>query len=117
MTSQEQENIKAALAVTGSNEYPITVSDAYTAVEFYHFADSSDAFFELSSVSLAHLFFVNVRCKQVQYNRMDADEKKTWNESQMKKIRKLTKTVLIEALVEAVRVRYHLYLSSITDAL
>ena len=117
MTSQEQENIKAALAVTSSKDHPITVLDAYTAMEFYHFADSSEAFFELSSVSLAHLFFVNVRCKQDQYDRMDADEKKTWNESQMKKIRRLTKTVLIEALVKAVRVRYHFHLSSTADTL
>lgn len=84
-------------------------------MEFYHFADSSDAFFELSSVSLAHLFFVNVRRKQVQYDDMDANEKKTWNESQMKKIRRLAKTALIKALVEAVRVYYHLRLSSATD--
>lgn len=86
-------------------------------MEFYHFADSSEAFFELSSVSLAHLFFVNVRCKQAQYDRMDADEKKAWSQSQMKKIRRLTKTVLIEALVETVRVRYHLHLSSTTNIL
>jgi hypothetical protein len=86
-------------------------------MEFYHFADSSEAFFELSSMSLAHLFFVNVRCKQAQYDRMNADGKKAWNESQMKKIRRLTKTALIDALVEAVRVRYHLHLSSTTDVL
>ncbi len=105
------------LAVTSSKEYPIFVSDAYTAMDFYRFADSSDAFFELSSRSLAHLYFVNAQCKPAQYARMDADEKKTWNESQMKKIRRLTKKELIEGLMEAVRVRYPLHLSTTTDTL
>lgn len=86
-------------------------------MEFYRFANSSNDFFELSSVSLAHLYFVNVRCKQAQYDRMDADEKKTWNESQMKSIRRLTKAKLIEALVDAVRVHYDLTSSTTTDAL
>lgn len=84
-------------------------------MEFFHFADSSEAFFNLTSTSLAHLYFVKVLCKPSEYDRMDADKKKTWNESQMKKIQRLTKTSLIEALVEAVRVHYHLHLSSTTD--
>jgi hypothetical protein len=109
LTLQEQENINAAFAVTGS--------DAYTAMEFYRFADSPKAFYELSSTSLAHLYFMNFQRKPAQYDHMDADEKETWNESQMKKIRRLTKKVLIEALVEAVRVLYHLHLIATTDTL
>lgn len=108
MTPQEQENIKAALAITGSEESPISVSDAYTAMEFYLSADSDEDFLELSSASLAHLYFVKVQYKPIEYDRMNADDKQTWNKSQMKKIRKLTKKSMIEALVEAVRVHFHL---------
>jgi hypothetical protein len=104
LTSQERGNIDAALATTGSRESPISVSDAYTAMEFYRFADSSEAFFELSSVSLAHLYLFIVQHKSDQYDHMNADEKKTWNESQMKKIRRRTKKALIDALMGAVRV-------------
>jgi hypothetical protein len=111
LTSREQENIEAALAVTSSNESPIFISDAYTAMEFYLFAESSEAFHELSSISLAHLYFVNAQCKPVQYDHMGADEKKTWSLSQMKKIRRLPKKKLIDALVEAVRAHYHFPLS------
>jgi len=88
LTTQEQENIKAALVITGSQESPISISDAYTAMEFYLSAVSTEDFFELSSVSLAHLYFVKVQCqhKPIEYNHMDADEKKAWNKSQIKKI-------------------------------
>jgi hypothetical protein len=112
LTSQEEENIKAAHEITES-----PISDAYTAMEFYRFADSSDVFFELTSVSLAHLYFVNVQRKQAQWDHMDVAEKKTWNESQMKKVRNLKKGKLVEALVEAVRVCYNLHLSTTTDTL
>jgi len=107
LTAPEQENIEAALAITGSQEFSISVSDAYTAMEFYLSADSAEDFFELSSASLAHLYFVKVRCKPIEYDRMDADEKQTWNKSQMKTIRKLTKKKMIEALVEVVCAYYH----------
>lgn len=79
-------------------------------MEFYLFADSAEDFFELSSASLAHLYFVKVqcRCKPIGYDHLNADDKQAWNESQMAKIRKFTKKKMIEALVEVVRVRYHL---------
>src|SRR5712672_2367349 len=97
LTPQEQENIKAALLITGSQESPISVSDAYTAMEFYLSADSADDLFELSSASLAHLYFVKVRsqCKPDGYDDMSADKKKTWNKSQMKTIRNYTKNKMI----------------------
>lgn len=110
LTTQEQENIEAALAITGSQESPISVSDAYTAMEFYICADSAEDFFELSSASLAHLYFVKVRypCKPIEYEDMNAAEKQTWNKSQMRRIRQFTKKKMIEALVLAVRAHYHL---------
>jgi hypothetical protein len=110
LTTQEQENIEAALTITGSQESPISVTDAYTAMEFYLSADSAEDFFELSSASLAHLYFVKVqcRCRPIEYDRMNADEKQIWNKSRMKKIRNFTKKKMIGALVEAVRMHCHL---------
>jgi hypothetical protein len=112
LTSQEQDNIDAALANIGSDESPISVSDAHTAMEYYLFADSAKAISELSNASLAHLYFVKVQRKPVGYDRMDADEKQTWVNSRMKTIRRRTKKELVEALVEAVRA-----LSSVIKAL
>lgn len=76
-------------------------------MEFYLSADSAEDFHELSSASLAHLYFVKVKyqCKPDEYDQMNAGEKQTWNESQMKQIRRLTKKKMIGALVEAVRAR------------
>ena len=110
MTTQEQENIEAALAITSLQESPISVSDAYTAMEFYLSADSAKDFSELSSASLGHLYFVKVQCqcKPIEYDLMNADKKRTWNKSQMKKIQMLMKKKMIEALVDVVRVHYHL---------
>lgn len=74
-------------------------------MEFYLSADSAEDFFELSSASLAHLYFVKVQCRSrpIEYDHMKADEKQTWNKSQMEKIRRHTKKKMIEALVEEVR--------------
>jgi|HubBroStandDraft_3_1064219.scaffolds.fasta_scaffold132879_2 hypothetical protein len=54
-------------------------------MEYYLFADSPDIFYELSSESLAHLYFMKVQGKP------------------LKAIRRLTKKKLIEALMNAVR--------------
>lgn len=79
-------------------------------MEFYLYADCAQDFFKLSSASLAHLYFVKIRsqCKPTGYDLMDADEKQTWNKSQMKTIRRYKKKTMIDALVEAVRAHYHL---------
>lgn len=53
-------------------------------MEYYLFADSPDAFYELSTESLAHLYFMKVQGKP------------------LKAIRKLAKKKLIEALMKAV---------------
>ena len=100
--TQEQENIEATLADIGSNDSPISVSDTHTAMEFYLFADSADAFSELSSASLAYLYFLKAQDKPAGYDSMDEDEKWTWNKSRMKTIRRYTKHKLIEGLMEAV---------------
>jgi hypothetical protein len=105
LTSQEQDNIDVALANIGSNDSPISVSDAHSAMEYYLFADSAKAISELSNASLAHLYFVKVQPKPTGYDQMDEDKKRTWVNSRIKAIRRLTKRELIEALVEAVRVR------------
>jgi hypothetical protein len=60
LTAQEQENIETALASQTS------VSDAHNAMVFYLFADSVDAFSELSPAALAHLYFVKVQKKDNQ---------------------------------------------------
>jgi hypothetical protein len=99
LTAQEQENIETALASQTS------VSDAHNAMVFYLFADSVDAFSELSSAALAHLYFVKVQKKAASYDSMDMDEKRSWIISTTKAIRKYKKSKLIGALAEAVRVR------------
>ena len=53
-------------------------------MEYYLFADSPDVFYELSSESLAHLYFMKVQGKP------------------FKTIRKLSKKKLIKALMKAV---------------
>lgn len=73
-------------------------------MEYYLFAPSSDALSELSTLSLAHLYFVKAQAKPTGYEDMDTNEKKSWNRSRMQTIRRKPKTKLIEALVEAVRV-------------
>jgi hypothetical protein len=102
LTSGEQDNIDTALANIGLDESPISVSDAQTAMEYYLFADSAEAISELSNASLAHLYFVKVQQKPAGYDQVNADEKRTWINSRMKAIRRLTKRELVEALVEAV---------------
>ena len=116
MTIDERANVEAALAITGSESSPISVSDAYTAMEFYLSADSTEDFFQLSSTSLAHLYFVKVQCqcKSVEYDKMNTDEKRTWSKAQMKKIQNLTKAKMIDALVTAVRVLYFIRVLQLT---
>ena len=80
---QERANIEASGSTSG--ESPISVSDAHTAMEYYLFADSPKAFYELSSESLAHLYSMKIQGKS------------------LKAIRKLSKKKLIEALMKAVR--------------
>lgn len=72
-------------------------------MEYYLFAPSADALSELSSLSLAHLYFVKAQAKPAGYDGMDANEKQSWNRSRMQTIRRKPKTKLIEALVEVVR--------------
>jgi hypothetical protein len=103
LTAQELEVINAALAGLGSYESPISASDAHTAMEYYLFAPSAEALSELSTLSLAHLYFVKVQAKPAGYGDMDANEKQSWNRSRMQTIRKKPKSRLIEALVEVVR--------------
>lgn len=103
MTVQELEVINAALAGLGSYESPISVSDAHTAMEYYLFAPSADTLSELSTPSLAHLYFVKAQVKPAGYDGMDANEKQSWNRSRMQTIRRKPKSRLIEALVEVVR--------------
>lgn len=92
MTTQEDDN-----SITPA-------SDAHTAIEFYQFAIASDDFLELSSTMLAHLYFIKVEVKPAGYEGMDTDRKNKWDQSTMNKIRKKTKRVLIEAIMEAVHV-------------
>lgn len=82
LTTQEWENINASSSA--SSESPIPVSDAHTAIEYYLFADSPDTFYELSSESLAHLYFIKVQAKPP------------------KTIQKLAKKKLVEALMKVV---------------
>ena len=72
-------------------------------MEYYLFAPSADALSELSTLSLAHLFFVKAQAKPAGYDGMDTNEKQSWNRSRMQTIRRKPKIKLIEALVEAVR--------------
>ena len=72
-------------------------------MEYYLFAPSADALSELSTLSLAHLFFVKAQAKLAGYDGMDTNEKQSWNRSRMQTIRRKPKIKLIEALVEAVR--------------
>jgi hypothetical protein len=102
LTAQEQENIEA-LADISSDNPPISVSDSHTAMEFYRFADSTEAFSELTSASLAYLYFLKVQDKPAGYDSMNEDEKRTWKTSRVKTIRKFTKHKLIAGLLEAVR--------------
>ncbi len=71
MTAQELEVINAALAGLGSYESPISASDAHTAMEYYLFVPSVDALSELSTLSLAHLYFVKVQAKPAGYDGME----------------------------------------------
>jgi hypothetical protein len=73
-------------------------------MEYYLFAPSADALSELSTLSLAHLYFVKVQDKPAGYDGMDANEKQSWNRSRMQTIRRKPKSRLIEALIEVVRV-------------
>ena len=72
-------------------------------MEFYRFADSTEAFSELTSASLAYLYFLKVQDKPAGYDSMNEDEKRTWKTSRVKTIRKFTKHKLIVGLLEAVR--------------
>lgn len=103
MTAQEQENIEATLADVSSDNPLISVSDTHTAMEFYRFADSTEDFSELTSASLAHLYFLKVQDKPAGYDSMDEDEKRMWKTSRVKIIRKFTKRKLIAGLMGAVR--------------
>jgi hypothetical protein len=103
LTAQELEVINAALAGLGSYESPVSASDAHTAMEYYLFAPSAEALSELSTLSLAHLYFVKVQAKPAGYGDMDANEKQSWNRYRMQTIRKKPKSTLIQALVEVVR--------------
>jgi hypothetical protein len=69
---------------SASDESPISVSDAHTAMEYYLFADSPDTFYKLLSESLAHLYFMKVQGKP------------------LKTIQRLAKKKLIEGLMKAV---------------
>jgi len=104
LTTQEKENIENARTDGSSDEYPISVSDAHTAMEFYLFADSVADFSELSGFSLSHLYFVKVQEKPAGYEGMKTNERRTWNNARMKTIRKYAKRKLIGALMETVRV-------------
>jgi hypothetical protein len=86
------------------DESLISVSDAHTAMEYYHFADSAEAFSDLKTISLAHLYFVKVQAKPDGYGHMDAGKKQTWDASRMNTLQKWTKHKLVQALVEAVHV-------------
>jgi hypothetical protein len=75
LTAQELEVINAALTGLGSYESPISALDAHTAMEYYLFASSADALSELSTPSLAHLYFVKAQAKPARYDGMDANKK------------------------------------------
>ncbi|KAI9459243.1 hypothetical protein BJY52DRAFT_1223234 [Lactarius psammicola] len=100
LTTQEKENIENARADGSSDEYPISVSDAHTAMEFYLFADSVTDFSELSGFVLSYLYFVKVQEKPAGYEGMKTNERRTWSNARMKTIRKYTKSKLIGALME-----------------
>jgi hypothetical protein len=80
------------------------ISDSHTAMEFYQFANATDDFFELSTTTLAHLYFIKVLVKPAEYNSMDTIEKNEWDQSKMSKIQKKSKKILIQAITKAVRV-------------
>lgn len=73
-------------------------------MEFYQFASASDDFLELSAMTLAHIYLVKVQVKPTEYKDMDTDGKNKWDQSTLSKIRRKSKRVLIEAIMEAVRV-------------
>lgn len=98
------ENLIAPLTTQEDDNSTTLVSDAHTAMEFYQFANASDDFLELSSTTLAHLYFIKVQVKPVEYMSMDTDGKNEWDQSTITKIRRKSKRVLIEAIMEAVRV-------------
>ena len=79
------------------------ISDADTAMEYYQFANTTDDFLELSSTTLAHLYFIKVLVKPAEYNSMDTIEKNEWDQSMMNKIQKKSKKILIQAITKAVR--------------
>jgi hypothetical protein len=103
LTTEEQQNIDTVFAHTGPDSTAIAVSEAHMAMEYYRFADSDEAFSELSTAVLAHLYFVKVQIKPAEYDRMGMDEKKTWNISKMRTIRRYSKPKLIKSVVDAVR--------------
>jgi len=102
LTTQEQQSVDLALVNIGHDTSLITVSDAHTAMEYYYFADTRSAFMELSTVVLSHLYFLKVLKKPEGYNSKDMDEKRTWDLSKLKVIRRSKKNVLIDALVKVV---------------
>jgi hypothetical protein len=100
---EEQQNIDVVFAHTGHDSTTISVSEAHTAMEYYRFADSADAFSELSTGALSHLYFLRVQNKLVEYDGMDMNERMTWSLPRMRTIQKYGKRKLIKSLVEAVR--------------
>ncbi len=72
-------------------------------MEYYRFANSANDFLELSTAALVRLYFIKVQNKPAEYERMNIDEKRTWDLSSMKKIRKIPRNKLKGALEEAVR--------------
>jgi hypothetical protein len=104
LTINKQENIDAVFANTGPDNTAIAVSEAHTSMEYYHFADSPGAFSDLSSAALAHLYFLKVQDKPVEYGNTNIDEKNVWRLAKMKTIQRYTKKRLIEALMKVVRV-------------
>lgn len=77
------------------------MSEAHSAQEYYHLADSTYSFSELSTGALTQLYFLKVQKKLAEYDHMDADQKMTWSLPKMKMIWKYKKAKLINALVEA----------------
>jgi len=102
LTTEEQQNIDAVVADTDPDN-SITVSEAHAAMEYYRFANSANDFLELSTAALVRLYFIKVQNKPAEYERMNIDEKRTWDLSSMKKIRKIPRNKLKGALEEAVR--------------
>jgi hypothetical protein len=78
------------------------ISDAHIAMEFYQFANSGNDFFELSSSTLAHIYFIKIQVKPTEYEHMDTDRRNKWDKSTMNKIQRKPKKALIEAIMKAV---------------